>query len=187
MQRVLDIGCGQNKTPGAIGVDVNPATQADVLADADRASLPFADDTFDQIVCRHIVEHVADLVRFMEEVHRVSKQGARVEIVTPHFSNRYSFADPTHVRHLAWRSLDYFAEEPFCLSLLNRLFETRHPIPGFYSQARFRVRRRFLDFGRPHRWLGIQALANRFPDFYEHYLTFLFPARDLYFELEVVK
>ncbi|HEY65974.1 MAG TPA: methyltransferase type 11, partial [Caldilineae bacterium] len=46
MQRVLDIGCGQNKTPGAIGVDVNPATQADVLADADRASLPFADDTF---------------------------------------------------------------------------------------------------------------------------------------------
>lgn len=185
--RILDIGCGQNKTPGAIGVDVNPVTQADVLADVERTALPFADDAFDKVVCRHIVEHVADMVAFLEEVHRVSKPGSVVQIVTPHFSNRYSFTDPTHVRHLAWRSLDYFSGEPFYSSLLSRLFETRHPIPGFYSRSHFRIRRRFLDFGRIHRWLGIQALANRFPDFYEHYLTFLFPARDLHFELEVVK
>jgi len=38
---ILDVGCGNNKTPGAIGLDVNPRTQADVLADADRHPLPF--------------------------------------------------------------------------------------------------------------------------------------------------
>jgi hypothetical protein len=35
--------------------------------------------------------------------------------------------------------------------------------------------------------VGIQWLANRFPDFYELYLAFIFPARDLYVTLEVIK
>ncbi len=182
------IGCGLNKTHGAVGIDISPLTQADVLVDVDVPPWPFPSNTFDRIVCRHIVEHVKDLVRFMEEVYRIGKPGGVVEIVTPHFSNRYSYTDPTHLRHLSWRSLDYFTEpEMRPLSIMERLLELRHPIPRFYSRARFRFRRRFLDFGRPYRWLGVQRLANRWPDLYELYLTFLFPARDLYFELEIVK
>lgn len=185
---ILDVGCGLNKTPGAIGIDINPFTEADVLVDINLFPWPFSSNTFDRIVCRHIVEHVVDLVRFMEEVYRVGTPGGIVEIVTPHFSNRYSYTDPTHLRHLAWRSFDYFVEpanRP--LSRLDRLLELRHPIPRFYSRAHFRVRRRFLDFGRPYRWLGIQKFANQWPDLYELYLAFVFPARDLYLELEIVK
>jgi hypothetical protein len=44
---------------------------------------------------------------------------------------------------------------------------------------------RFLDVGCG--LAGIQALANRFPAFYEAYLAFIFPARDLYFTLKVIK
>jgi len=186
--KILDIGCGQNKTPGALGVDVRPSSDADVLGDVNRG-LPFAASVFKRVTCRHIVEHVTDMMLLFEEVHRVSQDGALVEIVTPHFSNRYSFADPTHLRHLSWRSFDYFTGESAAPkpTLWERLFELRHPIPSFYTQARFRLCRRFLDFGRPFRWLGIQWLANHCPDFYELYLAFLFPARDLYVVLEVVK
>lgn len=187
--RILDVGCGQTKTPGAIGVDISANTQADVLADVNRRPWPFGDNTFEQLICRHIIEHVVDLVAFLEEVHRVSKPGAVVKIVTPHFSNRYSFTDPTHLRHLAWRSFDYFTGESAGAvpTLWERALELRHPIPSLYTRTRFRLRRRFLDFGRPFRWLGIQWLANRWPDLYEQYLPFLFPARDLYVELEAVK
>ena len=55
---------------------------------------PLDSDTFDRILCSHIVEHVADITRFMGEVHRLGKAGARVEMVTPHFSNRYSYTIP---------------------------------------------------------------------------------------------
>ena len=187
--RILDVGCGQAKISGAIGLDRLPASQADLLADVGRRHWPFADSSFDHIVCRHVVEHVSDLVAFMAEAHRVGKAGARLSIVTPHFSNRYSFTDPTHVRHLAWRSFDYFtgasaAPKP---GLMERALELRHPIPAFYTRVRFRRLRVSLSFGRPYRLLGIAALANRWPDLYEQYFAFLCPARDLTVELEVIK
>lgn len=187
--RILDVGCGQAKTPGAVGLDLLPAAAADLLADAGRRAWPFAANSFDRIICRHIVEHVQDLVGFMAEAHRVGAAGATLHIVTPHFSNRYSYTDPTHLRHLAWRSFDYFtgasaAPRP---NILERALELRHPIPTFYAGVRFRARRTSLSFGRPYRLLGLAALANRWPDFYEQYLAFPLPARDLTFELEVIK
>jgi ubiquinone/menaquinone biosynthesis C-methylase UbiE len=189
MEKILDVGCGQAKTVGAIGMDMNPATQADILADANNLPWPFKANAFDRIVCRHIVEHVTDLILFMEEVHRVGRPGAVVEIITPHFSNRYSFTDPTHLRHLGWRSFDYFTAESAAPhpTFWQRAFESCHPIPSFYTATRFHPQHRFLDFGRPFRVFGIQWLANRCPDFYEHYLTFILPARDLHFVLEVSK
>ncbi len=189
MEQILDVGCGRAKERGAIGLDINPSSDADVIADLNHYPWPLASNSFDRILCRHIVEHVVDLVKFMEEIHRVARPGALVEIVTPHFSNRYGFTDPTHRRYLGWRSFDYFAggravSNP---NPLQRLLETQHPILGFYTAVRFRIKSRRLYFARPYRWVGIRWVANRFIDFYELYLAFLFPARDLYVTLEVVK
>ena len=186
--KILDIGCGNAKTPGAIGIDSNPNTQADIVHDLDVYPWPLEDNLFDRIVCSHIVEHVADFVRFVEEVHRVAKPGAIVEIVTPHFSSRYAYTDPTHRRFLSLFAFDYFIDHPpFNPSLFSRAFETQSPVPDFYSCVRFDKVRAFLRFGRPFRLSGVQWLANRFPYFYEAYLVGLFPARDLYFTLRVVK
>ncbi len=184
----LDVGCGTAKTPGAVGIDFNPATAADIVHDLNQYPWPLQDNAFDRIVCNHIVEHVTDLIRFMEEIHRVGRPGALVEIVTPHFSSRYAYTDPTHVRHLSLFSFDYFVEHPpFRPSLISRAFETRSPLADFYSTARFQKARARLRFARPFRLTGVQWLANRFPYFYEAYLAFLFPARDLHFTLKVVK
>ncbi len=40
--RALDIGCGTNKIPGAIGMDVNPRSAADVIHAGYEESLSFA-------------------------------------------------------------------------------------------------------------------------------------------------
>jgi len=47
--RILDVGCGIHKQPGAIGIDRNPASRADVLADLDRFPYPFGDSSFDRL------------------------------------------------------------------------------------------------------------------------------------------
>ena len=57
--RTLDVGCGIHKQPGAIGIDRNPASRADVLADLDRFPYPFADSAFDRLTAIHVIEHVA--------------------------------------------------------------------------------------------------------------------------------
>ena len=185
---ILDVGCGTHKTPGALGIDFNPATAADVIHDLDQYPWPLADDAFDRIVCSHIVEHIADFVRFMEEIHRVGRAGAAVDIVTPHFSSRFSYTDPTHLRHLSLFSFDYFVDAPpFRPGRLSRAFETQSPVAPFYTRVRFEKRRARLRFARPFRLTGVQWLANRFPHFYEAYWAFMLPARDLYFTLAVIK
>jgi SAM-dependent methyltransferase len=185
---ILDIGCGIAKTPGALGIDSNPGTQADLIHDLNSYPWPLDNDAFDCVICSHIVEHVADLIRFMEEVHRVSQPGALVEIVTPHFSSRFSFTDPTHVRHLGLRSFDYFIpRRSLSLNLLTRALETQYAVPDFYIKPLFAMERAQLRFARPFRWLGLQWFANRAPDFYELYWAFVLPARDLYFTLRTLK
>jgi len=62
-RRVLDVGCGWNKTPGAIGIDSNPRAHADVIHDLGVLPYPFENDEFDEVVCRHVAEHVPDARR----------------------------------------------------------------------------------------------------------------------------
>ena len=189
LSEILDVGCGRAKTAGAIGIDFNATTQADIVHDLDRFPWPIASDRFERVVCSHIVEHVAEMIGFMQEVHRVARPNALVEIVTPHFSNRFSFTDPTHRRHLSLRSFDYFLEPtPMAPpNLVQRALETKYSVPDFYTTSRFRILDARVSMARPFRLAGIQWLANRFGDFYELYWAFIFPARDLYFTLQVVK
>ena len=48
-RRILDLGCGRHKVPGARGVDQYPRSQADVLADLDAKRLPVRDGAFDEV------------------------------------------------------------------------------------------------------------------------------------------
>ncbi|MFL6417441.1 MAG: methyltransferase, partial [Bryobacteraceae bacterium] len=61
--RVLDVGCGIKKYPGAIGVDRNVNTSADVIADLDHFPFPFKDSSFRSIRAIHLIEHVSDVIR----------------------------------------------------------------------------------------------------------------------------
>ncbi|MCS7315278.1 MAG: class I SAM-dependent methyltransferase [Bryobacterales bacterium] len=169
------MGCGLRKAPGAIGVDRNPASRADVLCDLDRFPYPFRDACFDRVRAVHVLEHVADLIGAMEEFHRLLRPGGRVYIVTPHYSDFSSFCDPTHRRHLTSYSFRYFGED--------------HGGYGYYTRARFReisLRVRLLALWR---WLGLEWLVNRWPRFrlfWEHYLCFVIRGKAIEIELEKV-
>jgi SAM-dependent methyltransferase len=171
--RILDVGCGLNKYPGAIGIDRNPASRADVLCDLDCPPYPFADASFDQLQAIHVIEHVSDVIRTLEDFHRLLRPGGRLRIVTPHYTDFSSFCDPTHRWHLNSFSLRYFGQH--------------HGGFGYYSPLKFReisTRLRLLAFWR---WLGFEFLVNhsvRFRRFWEYYLCFLVRGKVIEFELE---
>jgi SAM-dependent methyltransferase len=174
--RTLDVGCGINKKAGAIGIDRNPASCADVLCELDRFPYPFRDSSFDSLQAVHVIEHVSDVIRTMEEFHRLVRAGGEVLIVTPHYTDFSSFCDPTHRWHLNSFSLRYFGED--------------HAGFGYYSGARFHeisVRVKLLALWR---WLGFEALVNWFPRyrrFWEHYLCYVVRGKVIEWRLRVVK
>jgi SAM-dependent methyltransferase len=168
---VLDVGCGQNKWPGAVGLDISPDTAADVVADLNEFPYPLEDGRFDQILCQDVIEHVREPLRFLSELHRVAKPGARIHVRTPHFSSLLAYGDPTHEHifsALAFRTLE-------------------HQIFPHYLNVGFRVVDVTLDFWDPLRWIGVAKLANRFPGPYETLFAFRYPAMNIRAELEVLK
>ena len=176
--RILELGCGFSKTPGAYGVDIIAGSAADLIHDLDVFPYPIADSAWDRIICRDVLEHVADFVRTMEEIWRIGSPGAKVEVNAPFMSSVNYYSDPTHRRAFTSRSFDYFiAGTPvFRLGYSNARFEMVH---CEYDVEDRRHRRGF------HRW----ALnwANRNKAQYENRYAFLYPLYNIYFELRVAK
>ena len=174
--RILDVGCGIKKYPGAIGLDRNPSTSADVLYDLDRFPYPFRDSSFSELRATHVIEHVSDVIRAMEEFHRVLEPGGRLFIATPHYTDFSSFCDPTHRWHLNSFSFRYFGEN--------------HGGFGYYTAARFREVKVHVRLLALWRWLGFEFLVNRFPRyrrFWEYYLCYVVRGKVMEFVFEAVK
>jgi SAM-dependent methyltransferase len=172
-REILNLGCGDHHVAGAVGCDLSSdASAADVRCDLNRFPYPFRDGQFSRILCRDVLEHLDDIPRVMEELHRLLRPGGVVEIRVPHYTSMDAYGDPTHRRFLSVRSFN------FCLE-----GETH---PGLRTQARFRLRRREIVFFRPYRLLGIAWLANRFPQRWEGHFAFWFPAHYMLFELEAL-
>lgn len=179
--KVLDLGCGKNKTPGAIGMDFSPNSDADVIHDLNKFPYPFESNTFDEVICRQVLEHLDDVFKVLEEIHRVTKPGGIIRIWVPHFSSSDAFSDPTHKHFFSSRSFNYLTGD--------------YPELDFYSKARFEKIKVRIDFWKIHklggieiqRLFGIGFLANKLTTIYERFLAFIFPAQTIYFELKVVK
>ena len=77
----LDIGCGKNKEPEALGIDINTDSQADVISSGD--DLPFPNSDFDYVISRHTVEHFLNPIKALREWNRVLKSGGYLGIITP--------------------------------------------------------------------------------------------------------
>lgn len=180
--KILDVGCGQNKYPGAVGLDYNPKTHADVLHDLGVAPYPFPDNEFDFVISRHVVEHVPDVMAFVTELHRITRPGGHIILITPHYTNGDWQADLTHRNHLNSYSFQYFTKD-------RRLFP-------FYTDLELRPVRVYVSLANLWRALGMELVVNldmRWPamrftrKFWEQYLCYIFRGKELYFEFEVVK
>jgi SAM-dependent methyltransferase len=168
---VLDLGCGSAKAPGALGIDISADTDADIVHDLDVFPYPLDDGSFDHVLMQDVIEHLREPIRVMEELHRILRPGGRVHLRTPHFSSVLAYGDPTH-RHV------------FSSLAIRSLAEPRF---AHYTAVRFRIAEFSIDLWLPFRLLGIGALANRFPEAYEKYLAFRFPAMNMRAQLEALK
>jgi len=167
--KILDLGCGKNKRPGAIGVDYSDRHAADVIHDLNLFPYPFADNEWDIIYLDNVLEHLDNPIRVLEEVHRICKVGGQVKVIVPYFRSIWAFIDPTHKHFFTVNSLAYFdPRSPIC-----RRYD--------YTLARFYINKIVFNETLAMRWTKriVTILANRFPHHYELYLSHLYPLDDI--------
>jgi len=168
--RVLDVGCGAAKRRGAMGVDAMALPGVDVVHDLNVYPWPFEDHQFDRVLFTASLECLEDIVKAMEEAHRISRPGGRVEIHTTHFAASNSYWDPKQKWHFSYYTFDYFTEDFV------------YPI---YTPRKYRMVRKELLFSR--KW-GMGNLLYRISARrYEKYHAHRYPPYRMFLELEVVK
>ncbi len=100
---VLDIGCGRGKHYAQLidrapdityfALDLSPymlhnhPAQSGPLALGDALQLPYADDAFDVVMANHVLYHLQDVDRGLDEIKRVLKPGGKILATTNSIHN----------------------------------------------------------------------------------------------------
>lgn len=173
--KILEIGCGNKKIKGAIGIDIVKTPQVDIVHNLDKIPYPFKANSFDIIYADNILEHLdIPLDNLLGELCRICKPNGILKIKVPNCLTVGAFADPTHKKFFSWFTFDYFGSNS----------------QSYYSKTRVKIiRKRFIcNTGRMSSKLlkPIEIFANSFPNLYMMFFSFL-PINEIYFELKPIK
>jgi len=176
MNKKLNIGCGKDIRPKEEGwdnLDACNLSGVNIVHDLDVIPYPIKDNTYDYVECQMVLEHLKDWVKSLEEIWRIAKPGAIINIEVPFFASYYQWTDPTHRSAFTYQTWEYFTPE--------HTFE-------YYTKAKFNIKSRYIRYSWNRLLNCIPAfIFNIIPTFYSRYLCFIFPSNSLEVQLEVIK
>ena len=107
----LNLGCGNISIDGFVGVDKKMSDSVNFLVDLDGYNWGFEDNSIDHIIANDIIEHLSNPINTMNEIWRICKDGAIVEMRIPTTDGRGAFQDPTHKSFWNANSFCYYCED----------------------------------------------------------------------------
>ena len=171
----LHLGCGRDIRSGYVNVDSVALPGVDKAHDLSNFPWPCPDRYADEIILVHVLEHLPNTIKVMEEIWRVSAPAAKITIRVPFWNASDYITDPTHIRPFNEHTFDFFdPSHPRCQER------------SYYSSARFKIRNkvyfvrilgRYFSFSSPIIRRGLECLA--------HYFCNIIQVIE--FELEAVK
>lgn len=182
MAKILVLGCGKKGYSSSQGdtiitVDINEHVGADVIHNLDVFPYPFQDNEFDVVHMDNVLEHLDNIVKVIEELHRITKSGADVTIIVPYFRSIWACLDPTHRHFFTVDTLSYFDQD--------HMYHHRYA----YSPVKFSMERKEFNENIDKSWFRrlVLPFANKWPNFYETYFSHLYPMEDLTYHMKTVK
>ena len=171
----LNIGCGRDIKKGYVNLDVTKIEGVDIVHNLNKFPYPFKDNTFGEIYASHVIEHIEDFKKIMNELHRILRTGGKLIVRVPHFSCSAAFY-PHHkiffkhnsfaniCRGWQWQNIEYKQIFSKFQNLRIKFYKGWHlenyPMEFFVNFSEFTMR------------------------FYEDtFLRSLFPAFEIYIEL----
>lgn len=111
----LNMGCGFNQLDGYVNVDKIEACRPDVVMDLEVVPWTFGTDEAEEVLFNHSLEHLGQqagtFLQMIQELYRVCKPGAFVQINVPHPRHDNFLGDPTHVRVITPETLMMFSKK----------------------------------------------------------------------------
>jgi SAM-dependent methyltransferase len=108
----LDIGCGNNKQPNFVGLDIRPLDNVDIVHNLEDCPWPLPDGCVMQAIMSHVFEHInpagGKVLQVMDEIWRVMKPGGRLAISMPYGWSFGYIQDPTHINPANEATFQYF-------------------------------------------------------------------------------
>lgn len=115
LPRKLNLGCGKDIKNGYLNLDKAALPGVDIVCNIEQLPLPFADSSFDEVLCNDVLEHV-QYIPILKDIHRILASGGKLHIRVPHFTSKNNAIDPTHIRTFSIETFDFFSQK----SRLNR-------------------------------------------------------------------
>jgi hypothetical protein len=111
----VNLMCGPRPKPGYVNLDMQPLPGVDVVYRIDpyHPHLPFGDDSVAEVYWNNGPEHVLDIDGAVQELWRVSIDGARWYLLTPGWRDPNSWNDPTHLSHWGSKVLEFYTAAGF--------------------------------------------------------------------------
>lgn len=122
----LNLGCGNDYKKDYINIDKNNDVKCDQIVDLENDVFPWEDNSVEEIVAKHLVEHIWKRDRFMNECWRVLKQGGRMYIETPTAGTVAYWKDPTHISGWVEQTFRYYADWNTCPANRRRTWKIIH-------------------------------------------------------------
>lgn len=170
----LNLGCGLDKRREYLNCDKSKLVNPDRVIDLEK-KLPFKNDSVDEILANHVLEHIVNFIPLMYELIRICKSGAIIKVKTPFYSAWGQFNDPTHVRFFSPKTFDYFNKGTYS-----------HQVDS--DKDLLKVKKVKINFaiGRAKVLNSIfNPLINLHQDFYCRFFAWILPASEIEYELIV--
>lgn len=177
MKDKLNLGCGTVILADYVNLDYYKFPGVDVVWDINKTPFPFKANTFSKIIISHVLEHMDDVVKTLEEVWRISKPNAIIEIGVPYFSGLNAVKDPTHKHFFAAATFDFF--EKGKLGKGNYFEES--------SKVNFKIIKRKIIYSENSFLKSFNSLVNLNQKVYERFFAYIFPSQTLEVNLKVIK
>lgn len=171
----LNLGCGTDKRKGYINIDSSSSVKPDKVINLEKR-LPFKDNSVDEVLAYHVLEHIHNFIPLIHKLHRICKNNAMIKIKTPFYSAWGQYNDPTHKRFFTPFSFDYFKKSIYS-----------HQVRA--EKDMFSIKTK-LNFGigksKALNWF-FNPLLNLNHKVYCRFFAWIFPCAEIEFELRVLK
>jgi SAM-dependent methyltransferase len=182
----LNIGCGSLPSEGYINLDIVPYEGVNIIADLNHTPFPFKDDSFDEVVCYHVLAHMQNFHKTITELVRVIKDGGRLRVFASYFPSSKWFGDPDHRIPFGWRTFDGYTKvvgKPKIYEKWKLIRNATNYGIGFP----FVMEKRWFEFSSFRVLNWISHIINLFPSVYDMFFCHWLPASEVCFVLRVDK
>ncbi|VVB82957.1 Methyltransferase domain protein [uncultured archaeon] len=107
----LNFGCGEDIKEGFDNIDVQINPKIQKSFNFDKFPYPIKENSYDYIWSRSVLEHLEEPDKVLNELWRICKPNAVIEMIVPYYNNKSAVSDMQHKHFFSDTTFKVFVDE----------------------------------------------------------------------------